>query len=446
MATKSSNEKVIIIGAGWSGLSAACYLASNAYKVSIYDSSKNLGGRARSIQLNGNTVDNGQHLFIGAYQETLKLLQLISADIKSSLLRQNLVLNMFSSTKEQLKLKTYSLPSPLHLIIGLVFCSGLTLFQKYRIIYFSIKLATSNNLVSNNDISVLELLQKCKQPEKLIKALWEPLCIATLNTPIKSASAKIFINVLKKSLLGSKSDSDFLFTLKNLGVILPEPAELFLQQHNANIERCSRATDIVIKNNCITGVIINDKLITTNKLILAIPPYACEKLLSKQKHSALANLIKQLSIFDYQPICTIYLQYPKYITLNQAMIGVWGTTIQWLFDRSLAEQPGLIAAVISAQGKHMQMDNDTLIQTVQSEIFKIFPDWPKALHANVIREKRATFSCKVNISNSRPTNTTSITGLYLCGDYTATDLPATIEGAIISGKLAATEINYSRTK
>ncbi len=447
MATKSSDEKVIVIGAGWSGLSAACYLANSAYKVSIYESSKHLGGRARSVQLNNNTIDNGQHLLIGAYQETLKLLHLISADIKSSLLRQNLVLNMFSSTKERLKLKTYNLPSPLHLLFGLVFCSDLTFLEKYKIIYFNVKLATSSKtLLAKNDSSVFKLLQKYKQSEKLIKALWEPLCIATLNTPIKSASAKIFINVLKKSLLGSKSDSDFLFTIKNLSAILPEPAELFLQQHNANIERCSRATDIVMENNCITGVIINDKLITTKKLILAIPPYACEKLLSRQKHSALANLTKQLSIFDYQPICTVYLQYPKHISLNQAMIGVWGTTIQWLFDRSLVEQPGLIAAIISTQGKHMQMDNNTLIQIVQSEILSLFPDWPKALHANVIREKRATFSCEVNISKSRPTNTTPITGLYLCGDYTATDLPATIEGAIISGKLAATEINQSKTK
>jgi squalene-associated FAD-dependent desaturase len=297
---------------------------------------------------------------------------------------------------------------------------------------------SSYSISDDTETSVEALLLRFKQPEKLIKALWEPLCIATLNTPIKIASANIFVTVLKKSLLGKRSDSDFLFTKKCLGAILPDPAVTYLKQHNAEVKLSSRITKIIIKNNCVEGLIINDNLIATKNLILAIPPYTCAKLLIE--HERLKSLSEKLSQFEYQPICTVYLQYPENITLNQSMIGIWGTTIQWLFDRKLADQKGLMAAIISADGPHMEITNELLIKQVQLEIAQLFPDWPAASYSKVIREKRATFNCSVHIAKLRPDNKTAIKGLFLCGDYTQTDLPATIEGAVISGKLAASQI------
>jgi len=436
---------VVIIGAGWSGLSAACHLVNRGHTINIFESSKQIGGRARSISLDGFVqpeVDNGQHLLIGAYHETLSLMRLISADINKLLKRQKLELNMFglldNGKKDKLHLKTYNLPSPFHLFFGVVLCPNLTITQKLRVIHFSLKLS-SNTILNNGDISVAGLLSKYKQPDKLINALWEPLCLATLNTPIHEASAEVFITVLKMSLLGKQQDSEFLFTSKNLNCIFPEPAVNYLHQYNTAINLSSRATEIIIKNNSIEGVIVNNKLIPTKNLILAIPPYACTKLLSR--HNELQNITKQLSQIEYQPICTIYLQFPEDISLDQPMIGIWGTTIQWLFDRKIVNQNGLMAAIISTNGNHMSLDNASLIKQVQSELKILFPDWPEPLNSKVIREKRATFSCKVNISNNRPGNKTTVKGLWICGDYTNTNLPATLESAVISGKIVATEIN-----
>lgn len=443
MTATSPVKDIMIIGAGWSGLSTACFLVKNSYNISVYESSKQLGGRARGIQLDNishSRVDNGQHLLIGAYHETLKLMQLISADINNSLLRQKLKLKMHNLNTDKLFLNTFNLPYPFHLFFGLLFCADLTLSQKLRIMHFSFKIS-SNTLLEKGDISVGELLVKYKQPNKLVKALWEPLCIATLNTPINKASAKIFINVLKKSLFGRKSESDFLFTTKNLSSIIPEPAASYLHKHNANIQLSSRATKIIVKNNSIESVVINGELIPIKNLVLAIPPYACAKLLSNIIE--LDDIVKQLLQFEYQPICTVYLQYPEDVTMNQVMIGVWDSTVQWLFDRKITNQNGLMAAIISAEGSHMDLDNKSLIEQVQSEIKQLFPDWPTPLYSKVIKEKRATFSCNVNISTIRPANKTPVTGLWLCGDYTNTDLPATIEGAIISGKLTATEITQT---
>jgi len=444
MTVSSKANKIVVIGAGWAGLSAACYLIQKNYQVSLFESSKQAGGRARSVQLKIDTnltVDNGQHLLIGAYHHTLNLLKLISTDLNKSKVKKKLKLVMYGLKKEKLILETYNSPAPFNLFFGLLLCKDLSFSQKYRVIYFSFKLSKSN-LLSKGDISVEDLLLQLKQPKKLLKALWEPLCIATLNTPIKTASAKIFISVLQKSLLGKRHDSDFLFTNQNLSAILPQPALTYLKKHNANIQMSSRASEIIIKDNAIKGIVVNDKVIATTNLVLAIPPYACAKLLSN--HPQLNKITNKLLQLKYQPICTIYLQYPKEITLNQEMIGLWGTTTQWLFDRKEVNQEGLMAAIISSSGEHMELDNDSLITKVISEIQDLFPDWPQPLHSKIIREKRATFSCDVNISRYRPSNNTPIKGLWLCGDYTETNLPATIEGAIISANLTVTDITQNK--
>ena len=125
MTSSQHSKNIVIIGAGWSGLSAACYLANHNHSVTIYESAKQLGGRARSIQIDNLHVDNGQHLLIGAYHETLALMQLISVDIKTCLKRQKLNLNMFklseSNSNDKLFLNIVNLPSPFHLFFGVMF-------------------------------------------------------------------------------------------------------------------------------------------------------------------------------------------------------------------------------------------------------------------------------------------------------------------------------------
>jgi uncharacterized protein with NAD-binding domain and iron-sulfur cluster len=119
------------------------------------------------------------------------------------------------------------------------------------------------------------------------------------------------------------------------------------------------------------------------------------------------------------------------------MLGMVDTVSQWVFDRKIYGQPGLMAVVISGPGKHMNLSNAQMIQTVKTELAHHFPQWPQPLQAMVIREKRATFHCSVNINKIRPPNKTPVRGLWIAGDYTNTELPATLEGAVRSGVRAA---------
>ena len=118
------------------------------------------------------------------------------------------------------------------------------------------------------------------------------------------------------------------------------------------------------------------------------------------------------------------------------MLGLAGTLSQWVFDRgALCGQNGLMAVIISAEGKHQQYTQDTLAVMVAQELRDAFPQLAKPLWHKVITEKRATFSCNVNLP--RPASSTLYPNLYLAGDYTYADYPATIEGAVRSGVIAA---------
>jgi predicted NAD/FAD-dependent oxidoreductase len=156
-------------------------------------------------------------------------------------------------------------------------------------------------------------------------------------------------------------------------------------------------------------------------------------------HEKLAPISDNLKQLTYQPICTLYLQYPHEVSLTEPMLGLNGMTGQWIFDRRFADQPGLMAVVISAEGPHMRLDTETLAQLVIDELSEYF-DWPEAQQHLVVREKRATFSACVDVDALRPDITTPVEGLWLAGDYTRSPYPSTLEAAVRSGVQCAQAI------
>jgi uncharacterized protein with NAD-binding domain and iron-sulfur cluster len=126
------------------------------------------------------------------------------------------------------------------------------------------------------------------------------------------------------------------------------------------------------------------------------------------------------------------------------MTGLLGTVSQWIFDRGIHGQRGLMAVVISGDGEHMERNNEDLCAKVSEELARHFPRWPAPLATHCIREKRATFAATVNVNRLRPGQRTPLKGLWLAGDYTDTGLPATLEGAVRSGMMCAREIILQR--
>lgn len=430
--------ETIVVGAGWAGLATAVSLSQAGIAVNLYESARQIGGRARRVPFESLTIDNGQHLLIGSYHETLALMQIIGIDIDKVLLRQPLQLISRTPDGNTVAIKAPRLPAPLQLLWSLLTAEGLSAKEHWHATRFGMSLKLGK-LASEQDTSVSELLRQQQQPAALCNALWNPLCLATMNTPPDEASAEVFLRVLTDAFLHHRQDSDLLFARTDLSNIFPDPAVNYIEEQGGRVHLGQRVTALEIQNRQLTGIWCNEQLHPAQQVVLAMPPHAIHPLL--KPHSELTPLSTILQHFDYEPICTVYLQYPETIGLPLPMLGLRNTIGQWVFDRRFCDQPGLIAVVISGRGTHMNLSNPELTNVISAELAKLFPTWPPYQTAQVIREKRATFSCRVNINQQRPANRTIIDGLWLAGDFTSTGYPATLEGAIRSGVQCAQQIS-----
>jgi hydroxysqualene dehydroxylase len=420
----ANSRKVAVIGGGYAGLAAAVELARHHVPVTLFEAAKQLGGRARRVKHQDLALDNGQHILIGAYRETLRLMQLVGINASQAFLRLPFEFDL----PGRFHLKAAPLPAPLHLAWGLLTAHGLSITDRLAAIRFVHSLRQRAFKLAQ-DVSVATLLANYRQGQHAVRYLWEPLCIAALNTPVETASAQVFLHVLRDSLNGSREASDLLLPRIDLSTLLPDPAATFVRQQGGQI-RLGTPVRAVSKAQQGYLLLTDDDQETFSEVVCAVPPSRMAKLL--EPLSGLEQTLRVAKGIVYQPICTIYLQYPAHISLPRPMLGFSGGLAQWAFDRGqLHGTPGLIAVVISAEGRHLHLTHDALAQAIHQELAQVAGPLPAALWHKVITEKRATFSCTAGLV--RPSHVTPMRGLYLAGDYTSGDYPATLEGAIRSG-------------
>ena len=421
---------VAIVGGGWAGLACAVELAAAGVRTSLFEAARQLGGRARSVDVQGRALDNGQHILIGAYRETLRLMRLAGADPARVLQRLPLELNYPGSC---FRLRLPRLPAPLHLAIGLTTAKGCSPREKIAAARFMRSLQATKYRLTE-DISVAELLDQQRQTGSLRRFMWEPLCLAALNTPPENASAQVFANVLRDSLGGKRSDTDLLLPNADLNAVFPDAASRFITGHGGTI-RLSRRVECIERPLHIAGEAFDDIVIAT------APQHAIALLRDHPQTAAIAGM---LGSYHYEPIGTVYLGYPAGVRLPLPMLGMdVGSPDrlgQWVFDRGqLGGGEGVMGCVLSAEGAWDERGNDALAATMHAELEETLArPLPHPLWHQVIRERRATFSCRPGLP--RPESRTPLRGLWLAGDYVCADYPATLEGAIRSGVAAARAI------
>ncbi|NOX09629.1 MAG: NAD(P)-binding protein [Gammaproteobacteria bacterium] len=426
-----------IIGGGWAGLTTAVELASNGMKPIVIESARQLGGRARCVKFNDLRVDNGQHLLTGACSTLLNTLDTIGINEEDVFQREPLQLLVNASNNEYLKLSTPSLPAPFHLLIGMLSARGISLLERVQLLRFGSRIV-QDKIALETDVSVQALLLAQKQSARLVRLLWEPLAIAILNTPIKDASARIFIKVLQESFSGAASNTEFLFPSVDLSRLFPIHALDYIEQNNGKIILSERVSQIDQHEEYSFSLHTNKQVIACDHIVIATSPDNSKRLLENfPRMNPSSERIGQLGNL---PICTIYLRYPTDIKLSTTMIGLLYGHSQWVIDRAVSGQPGLMSVVISGPGSHMELDPDELGKIISQEIAEQFPLWPAPLEIMVIRDKRATFAATTGVDQIRPKNKTAISGLWLAGDYTDTGLPSTLEGAMRSGSQCAQQL------
>lgn len=437
--------RVAVAGGGWAGCAAAVELARQGCHVTLFEAARSLGGRARGVEVRGVELDNGQHILLGAYRESLRLMKRVGVDEKAAFLRLPVQMR-YPEEGDGMDFAASRLPAPLHLALALLRAKGLNRADKLALARFN-SAGRWMGWQLNDDCTVLELLERFDQTERLTRLMWRPLCIAALNTPPERASANVFLAVLRDSLGASRrAASDMLLPRLPMGALFPEPAGAWL-------ERQGHAVRLGVK---VAGVKRDgdDWLVELggeapaerfDAVVLATPaPVSAALLAPLPEAVALAG---QLDAFTHEPIATCYLQYapgtrlalPFYALLDDPAANRWG---QFVFDRAQLDpaQDGLLAVVVSAAAEAAALPREQLAAAIASQLAQDFgrPELATPGWTQLITEKRATFSCTPGLV--RPGNTTALPGLVLAGDYTASDYPATLETAVRSGQAAATAI------
>ncbi|RIX45564.1 MAG: FAD-dependent oxidoreductase [Rhodocyclales bacterium GT-UBC] len=399
--------KTAVIGGGWAGLAAAVELTAAGHQTTLFEAGRVAGGRARSVDIDGRRLDNGQHILLGAYRETLGLMRRVGADPDRLFDRRPLQI----IDRNGFHLALPRLPAPFHVAWGLFAARGITLAEKLRTAWW-MEGIKARRFQLDADVTVSQWLDAAGQTGRLRRHLWEPLCLAALNTPAHLASAQHFANVLRDS-LGSprRADTDLLIPKVNFGQLLPEPALVWLSAHGAEIRLGRRVEKL---RPTPSGVDIDGQ--PFDAAVIATAPQHATRLWPDMSAS-----------YDFEPIATVYLQFDRHTRLDFPLLNLDSRIGQWVVDRG----NGLLACVLSGHGEWEALDDTGLADILQKDLgLSGQANWHK-----VIREKRATFSCRPGIA--RPGETTTHPRIRLAGDYTFAEYPATLEGAVRSGLRAA---------
>ncbi|WP_020652363.1 hydroxysqualene dehydroxylase HpnE [Massilia niastensis] len=450
MSVPENGLRVAVVGGGWAGCAAAVELDRRGARVTLFEAARSLGGRARGVAVRGAMLDNGQHILLGAYRDTLRLMRAVGVDPERAFLRLPVQMR-YPAGGDGMDFAAPRLPAPLHLIVALLRARGLAREDKLALGRFSTA-ARWMGWQLYKDCTVEELLLRFDQTERLRRLLWRPLCIAALNTPPERASAQVFLAVLRDSLGAKKrAASDMLVPRLPMGALFPEAAAAHLARRGAAVRSGVKVAALASAGPdgwrlALNGQAAGGEAVETfDAVVLATPAPVTAALLAP--HPEAGELAQQLSAFTHEPIATCYLQYapgtrldlPFYALEDDPASGRWG---QFAFDRAQLDpaQDGLLAVVVSAALDAAALPQDALAAAIAAQLAQDFrrPELGAPAWTQVITEKRATFTCSPSLE--RPGNTTPLPGLVLAGDYTASDYPATLETAVRSGLAAATAI------
>ena len=425
-----NGKRVAIIGGGWAGMAAAVELAAQNIAVTVFEAARTLGGRARRVVSHGAILDNGLHILIGAYSETVRMIhQVQGAEQAQGLLRSPLQLQV----EPAFRMHAWPLPAPLHIGAALLFASGLSWTEKMAAVRF-MRDMRSRQFRCEVGMTVATLLTQHGQPQSISEYLWYPLCVSALNTNPDQADAQVFLNVVRDSLAGPRQASDLLLPQVDFSALFPEPAADFVRRHGGQVRLGETVTSLQQRDDGFEVAAASGERFSD--VIVAVAPHRLEQVVGHIP--ALAPQVDLVRQFEYQPIFSVFMQYPQPVTLPAPMIGMRNSLVQWVFDRgALCGQQGMVGVVISASGPHQNLGRDELAHQVHRQLAKKFslpqPEWWQ-----VIAEKRATFTCSPELR--RPSNVTALPGLLIAGDYTESPYPATIEAAVRSGTQCARHI------
>ena len=437
-------QKVAVIGAGWAGMAAAIAHRQAGRQVTVFEAARTVGGRARAVpgtRPDGTaaTLDNGQHILIGAYTESLRLMRLVGVDPNTMLLRLPLTLQFPDGQGLQLP----DLPPPFDALLGIVRAKGWGWQDKIALL----RTATAWQLRGFRCAPHTSVADLCAPlTPRLMAEFIDPLCVSALNTPAREASGQVFLRVLQDSLFSGRGGSNLLLPRTDLGALFPEAAVRWLAQQGGQVvtgQRIQRLVPLASGRWQLVGTVGNvgtaqgaEATESFDHITLACPSWEAARLVeglaSTAGLAAAARWGATANGLRFEAITTVY-AHASGARLPLPMLALRNTAehpAQFVFDRGqLDGQQGLLAFVVSASDGDRALIEQQVLQQAAAQL-----GLPGLRPVQTVVEKRATFACTPGLQ--RPTMQV-LPGLTACGDYVEGPYPATLEGAVLSGTAVA---------
>ena len=422
-----------VIGGGWAGMACAVEATLAGHAVSVFEAARQWGGRARAVPAtlpDGEQVmlDNGQHILIGAYTETLAMMARVGIDEGPALQRIPLALRFpdggglsLPQLPRWLDQATRRL-APLDVLAGVLGARGWSWRDKLSLLQTATRWQRQGFACAEAE-TVAGL---CAALTPRVQAeLTEPLCLSALNTPPAEASGQMFLRVLDDALFKAPGGSALLLPRLDLGALFPDAADRWLRQRGARTESGWRVRTLAREG---AGWRVDGQ--PFDRVVLACAPWEAARLAAEEA----PQWADSADALQHEAIATVYLHGDAVLPAPVlALRSRPEAPAQFVFDRGQLGGPnGLLAFVVSAN----TADRETLQRQVLAQAREQLGLAPLQPVLTVV-ERRATFACTPGLS--RPPQQVA-QGLIACGDYVDGAYPATLEGAVRSAIAAARAI------
>jgi squalene-associated FAD-dependent desaturase len=424
----ASQSNVAVVGGGLAGLAAALAVGSAGHTVTVFEARPFLGGRATSYPLNSAdedspTIDNCQHVLLRCCTNLIDFYKRLHVEDRIHFHREVYWIEPGGRVST---MRRGMLPAPLHFTESFARLHFLSPTDKISI--GQGLLAVQREFRRRTDLehmTMIDWLREKKQTQGAIERFWRQVLVSAINEELDCMAAVHGLQVFYLGFL-SRPDS-YEVGIPNVPLAELYSDEAWTKYPQIKIVHRAAVQQLHVAHNSVSNLIVNGERVTAEGYVLAIP--------FERVAALVPGLPIDLSHFTHSPITGIHLWFDRAITeLPHATL--LDRTIQWMFNKREGRH---IQLVVSASRSLVEMKREDVIELALRELKEFFPRTADAQleRAHVVKEVRATFSAAPNLEERRPFSATSIPNLFLAGDWTRSGWPATMEGAVRSGYLAA---------
>jgi squalene-associated FAD-dependent desaturase len=417
---------VIVAGGGLAGLAATAALASAGHSVKLFEARPFLGGRATSYEIDGETIDNCQHLLLRCCVNLMDFYGRLGVAGEIAFHREIFFIEPGGRVST---LRAGLLPAPNHFAESFLRLTFLNLREKLAVARAIRAIARQRSREDLDRITMQQWLEEQRQPPRAIERFWRQVLVSAINEELDRMAAAHGFQVFRLGFLAQKKSYEIGVPSVPLGDLYSR--EAWERIGNADLHMRAPIEKIVIENGSVQHVLVDGEKLVADNYICALP--------FERLRAVVPDLPIDLTPFQHSPITGIHLWFDRAVTtLPHATL--LDRTIQWMFNKS---EGRYVQLVVSASRSLEAMPRAEVVTRAVRELAEFFPIVREAKleKAHVVKEIRATFSAAPGLESRRPLSRTSIPNLYLAGDWTRSGWPATMEGAVRSGYLAAEAIS-----